>query len=684
MTADASPSSTPTVAILRPASERPSWHRVLLRVAVVTTVSAGSLWVLAWLLDGLSIDTPADALLAGLVVGLVNAVIWPALAVIIVPLSVLTLGIGAIVLDALVVTLVLDEMPGVALEGFWTGIVVVVGVAAISTLVSAALAIDDEAWFDQTMARRARRRGEENDVPGIVFLQVDGLARSVLERALRSGEVPTLRRWLVDGRYRLVGWETGWSSQTGVSQCGILHGSVVDMPAFRWVDKVTGKVVVSNRPASAAAIESSHSDGQGLLAHHGSSYGNLFSGDAGRSALTMSNVGTTKEGRVGSGYVGYFSRPEQAMRTLIAVVADIGRERRAARDQRRRGVEPRVRRGWAYALLRAFTTVVSRDVCVAGVLNDVFEGRAAIYVDLLGYDEVSHHSGPERSDTMAVLRDLDRQIGRIDRALRLAPRPYHLVILSDHGQTQGATFAERTGETLAGLVGRLCGDATSGDPDAERGRTESTAWLRRARGDDEELSTPAASSAPVVLASGNLGLVTLPGEPRRLARSEIEARHPQLIPGLVSHPEIGFVLVATDTGDSVVIGPEGHCCLSDGAVVGVDPLAPFGPRAIEQVRQVDSFANVADLMVNSRYDAELDEVAAFEDQVGSHGGLGGPQTHPFLMFPVGLSAPTEPIFTSVGLHRVLKTWLAEVGQPVTLPWRAEAAAHDLRSHDALG
>ena len=501
-----------------------------------------------------------------------------------------------------------------------------------------------------------------------MFVQIDGLARPVLDRALRSGDLPTLRRWLVEGRYELVGWETGWSSQTGVSQCGILHGSVVDMPAFRWVDKTTGTIVVSNRPASAAAIEARHSDGQGLLAHDGSSYGNLFSGDAERAVLTMSNVAKKKEGRVGAGYVGYFSRPQQAVRTLIAVVVEIVRERVAARDQRRRGVEPRVRRGWTYALLRSFTTVVSRDVCVAGVLNDVGEGRSAIYVDLLGYDEVSHHSGPERSDTLAVLRDLDRQIGRIERAFRWAPRPYHLVVLSDHGQTQGATFAERTGETLADLVGRLCGAAASGDPDAEAGRTESTAWLRQARGDDDELSAPAESVAPIVLASGNLGLVTLPGDDRRLTREEIDARHPSLIPGLLASPEVGFVLVATASGGSLVLGPDGSLALDTGEVVGSDPLAPFGPRTVEQVRQVDGFTTVADLMVNSRYDPDLDEVAAFEDQVGSHGGLGGPQTHPFLMYPVELSAPQEPIFTSVGMHRVLKAWLAEVGQPVTTSW----------------
>jgi hypothetical protein len=313
---------------------------------------------------------------------------------------------------------------------------------------------------------------------------------------------------------------------------------------------------------------------------------------------------------------------------------------------------------------------------VNGVLNDIAEGRSAIYVDLLGYDEVSHHSGPERSDTIAVLRDLDHQIGRIERAIRWAPRPYHLVVLSDHGQTQGATFEERSGDTLAGLVGRLCGVATTGDPDADAGHTESTAWLRTARGRNDELPAPdpSSSDAPVVLASGNLGLVSFPGEPGRLTREEIDARHPDLIPGLLEDPDIGFVLVAREAGGSVVLGRNGSLELSDGAVTGQDPLAPFGPHAIAQVREVDAYTTVADLMINSRVDPDLDEVAAFEDQVGSHGGLGGPQTHPFLLYPVQLSEPPEHIFTSVGMHRVLKTWLAEAGQPVTTPWTAAPPA----------
>ena len=272
-----------TPRIVRSAELRPSWRQVAWRSLVVTLITAVALWFLAAILDGFTIDTVAHGLLAGFVVGIANAVIWPALAFLIVPLSVLTLGLGAIILNAVFVAWVLELLPGVEVDGLWTSLLIVVGLVVLTAGVSTLLALDDDAWFDRRASRLARKRSrgaDVTDVPGVVFVQFDGVAHDVLRRALRSGDVPNLHRWLRDGSHRLVGWETGWSSQTGVSQCGILHGSTGDMPAFRWLDKSTGEIVVSNHPKSAAAIERAHSDGNGLLAHHGSSYGNLFSGDA--------------------------------------------------------------------------------------------------------------------------------------------------------------------------------------------------------------------------------------------------------------------------------------------------------------------------------------------------------------------------------------------------------------------
>jgi uncharacterized membrane protein YvlD (DUF360 family) len=656
--------TTETNGVLRPAVQRPSLGQVIRRSIATVLVVTIALLVASWILDGFEIDTFGHALLAGVIVGVVDALVWPAFAFLLVPLSVYTLGLANLAVNALVTWAVLDQVPGVELDGFWTALLVALITTAVATLLSSALALDDDSWYDQRIARRRRRRRGTtlSDVPGVVFVQIDGLSEDALRFALASGDAPTLHRWLGDGTHRRTGWQTEWSSQTGVSQCGILHGSTIDMPAFRWVVKSTGELVVSNHPKSALEIERRHSDGQGLLAHNGSSYANLFTGDAERAVLTMSVAGRRKENKLGAGYAQYFSRPSNAVRTLNSTIAELFRERRAARDQIRRGVEPRVSRNWTYALLRAFTTIISRDVCVNGVLNDMAEGRDAIYIDFLGYDEVSHHSGPLREDTLRVLRDIDRQIARFERAVPFAPRPYRIVVLSDHGQTQGATFEERFDESLAALVGRLCGSVVDVDDDSDAGRTESSAWLRSARDDEHELQR--SETEPMVLASGNLGLVYLPDHDRRMTLEEIDDRYPNLVAGLVAHPGIGFVLVQTAAAGPVVISATGRRVVETGDVEGDDPLAPFGPEAVAMVARAAGYPTAGDVMVNSMYDAERDEVAAFEHQVSSHGGLGGPQTRPFVIYPADVSDPTEPIEGPSALHRVLKGWMRELGQPV--------------------
>ena len=99
--------------LLRPAEDRPSLRQVLWRGAVVTVITALMLWFFAAILAGFSIDTRLHALLAGFVIGIANAFIWPALAFLIVPISVLTLGLGAIALNAVFVLWLLELIPGV-------------------------------------------------------------------------------------------------------------------------------------------------------------------------------------------------------------------------------------------------------------------------------------------------------------------------------------------------------------------------------------------------------------------------------------------------------------------------------------------------------------------------------------------------------------------------------------------
>jgi Type I phosphodiesterase / nucleotide pyrophosphatase len=310
-------------------------------------------------------------------------------------------------------------------------------------------------------------------------------------------------------------------------------------------------------------------------------------------------------------------------------------------------------------------------------------GRPVVYATFSSYDEVAHHSGLERVDTLEALRKLDEQIGRIDRARPYAPRPYELIVLSDHGQTQGATFKQRNGYSLEELVQR---SLTSGEVEGYAGGDEQHALVGLAV--DEAAGTARKSKHAksyvgdkhvVVLGSGNLGLVYLMEEPRRLLQEEIDERHPLLLPALCEHPHVGWVLVRSQRQGPVVLGPRGARHLADGTVEGQDPLALFPARAAQHLLRTDGFPHVADIMIGSFYDPVLEEGCAFEELIAFHGGIGGPQTRPFILYPSEFPAPTEAIVGAAAVHRVLLDWRKAVqrveGPPApATPEPREAAA----------
>ncbi len=160
------------------------------------------------------------------------------------------------------------------------------------------------------------------------------------------------------------------------------------------------------------------------------------------------------ERRANPGYRAFFANGFNVTRSLVLFAWEVMLEWTAALRAIRRDVQPRGHRGGVYPFLRGAMCVVVRDLIVYGVLTDMMRGRPAVYATFSSYDEVAHHSGLERADTLEALRKLDQQFGRIDRARRYAPRPYEIVVLSDHGQTQGATFKQRNGYGLDQLVER--------------------------------------------------------------------------------------------------------------------------------------------------------------------------------------------------------------------------------------
>jgi hypothetical protein len=531
----------------------------------------------------------------------------------------------------------------------------------------------------------------------VVFLEIDSLAHEVVVRAVRDGNMPMVARWLREGSHHLIGWETDWSSQTGACQAGLLHGNSDDWPAFRWWEKEHKRPIVTNHPRDAAELERRHSNGRGLLYEDGASRANILSGDAEHSLLTMSTVlRRDRPGRIGQDYFAYFANPYNVTRTVVFALADIAQELYYAAQQRRRDIRPRIKRTLTYALMRSWATVVQRDLQVAAIIGDLYAGRPVAYTTFLAYDEVAHHSGIERPDALSTLRRIDRQFARIEHAAQEAPRPYHLVVLSDHGQSQGATFLDRYGTSLEDLVREACaaesvhvdGGGTNeaagylgaslteaGSADNVVGRSiraatkgkrvdgavqlgeksrEETARLREEAQTDQlpELS---------VMASGCLGLISFPREPGRLTLERIERLYPKLVPALRDHPGIGVMLVRSERHGAVAIGAHGTHYLDEERVEGEDPLAPFGPNATRHVKRTDGYEHVADIMINSTYYADMDEVAAFEELVGSHGGRGGSQSFPFVVVPAGWRLPEQAIVGPDHMHRQMRRWLADLG-----------------------
>ncbi|MEJ7772869.1 MAG: alkaline phosphatase family protein [Geodermatophilaceae bacterium] len=635
----------------------------MLLVWLAATVT---LLVLDDLMAGFALESRWLALLIALCLGLLYALVWPLIMRVALGFTVVTLGLGGFLLSGLLVLAVFLAVPGAQIRGLPTAVLIASWLTVSTGFVSGLLSVDEDELFFRRAARRIRRRRAEvaqEPTPGMIYLQIDGLGYDVMRRALRDGNVPNLARWVRSGSHRISVWHTDWSSQTGASVAGILHGSNAGILGFRWYDKPTGRLIAMSRPSDAADIERRHSNGRGLLSGGGAAHGNLFTGDATHISLTMS-APIRRRGRLGAGYYAYFANPINAGRTAAMYLVEVAREVVAASRQRRNDVWPRVSRGGIYPFIRPATTVISRDVITAAISEDMIAGRPAVYADFLGYDEVGHHSGIERYDVLEVLRRIDQQIGRLARVSELAPRPYHFVILSDHGLTQGPSFTDRFGYPFDSFVRAAAQASPYAQPQPGAGRGNRIARRRnehssssqvRAAGGQQQIS----HEDITIVYSGHLATVALMQIEGRATVEDIDALYPHLLSRLRQHPGVGYLLVTSHANGGMVLGRNGSHRLETGEVTGVDPLANYGPHAREQVSRTDSFDNCADITVNSAYDPHTDEASAFEMHVASHGALGGPQSQGFVLYPSDFSPPPEAIVGAESLHRVLRDWRAD-------------------------
>jgi uncharacterized membrane protein YvlD (DUF360 family) len=676
--------------------------RTLITTLLLILSNIAAIYLVDYISNDFAIGSWYNAIIIVMAVAIANALLWPIFRRFLMKIIIFTFGIGSLFINSIIFYISSYFIPGVSV-GIYGALQVPIVMAIFTTFI---VNITNTNYYDnyiKTILNYALKQKTpyKKRYPGVLMLEIDGLSINILKKAIDKGVMPNIKKFL-DETHTLKGWETDLSSQTGASQAGILHGTNENIVAYRWVEKENdNRIVVSGKLSDAPEIENKISDGEGLLVN-GISIANMFSGDSEIPTLTSSKLGGLSK-LYNKTLNAVFLDAYNFQRLFILFLWDIILELKSQAEHKLKNIEPRLRRNIVYATVRAGANVVLREVTTDVLISEILTGNIdTAYATYMGYDEIAHHSGVQDNDVWGALKKIDLQFSKLNSAIEMSDRDYKIVILSDHGQSKGATFKQRYGITLGNYVRRLLPDdlkvyKTEYNIDHFRDAVipenkqiklikdkmenirddlfedmkslkdrreevekrnpaiifENNKYINiRNKYDNsldyiqdyesvEQSTKKAKDSELIVLGSGNLGLIYLTQWKQRLNYEELVMLFPDLIPGLVKHSGIGFILVNSISNGGMVIGENGIYYLENDEIVGENPLTDFGKNAAMHLKRQNNFENMPDILVNSFYDSENDEVCAFEELIGSHGGLGGDQTKPFILYPCEWSDPEE-------------------------------------------
>ena len=653
----------------------------IVRFFVIWFVNALAILLTIWILPGISyVAAPDTSLLimataGAFILGVVNFVIRPILLLLAVPLGGAFIFLLGLFANAIALMITSNLFASFQIDSWGWAFLGSLVFSAFNMIITNILTIEDEDSFYQRLIERLAKRRmyalEDTPGRGLVMLEIDGLSYHHIKKAIADGWMPNVKQMIDEDGYSLARVDCGLPSQTSACQSGIMFGDNYDIPAFRWFDKDQNKLMVSSKDAN--EINARYAKGNGLM-REGTSINNMMNGDAAKSMLTLAGIRTDdpeeKKQRARDIYL-LMLDPFFLTRTIILFFWDAIVELFQGFRQQIKKEQPRLNRlHKAYPVLRAACTVFMRDISANLAKIEIIRGSPSIYVTWPGYDEVAHHSGPWTRDAFGALKQYDEVIGNIRRTIQeKAPRPYELVILSDHGQSFGATFLQRYGYELKEFIekqlpeGARAVQVSGGDDGTpamgamadelentqEQGvggtigntMTKGAANLLNKGANIRYTEVNAIEPANVtVCGSGNLAQVYFDLYPRKVTLTEFNAAYPGMVDAVVGHEGVGFVVTYDDDQSPIVLGKKGQRNLQTGVVNGEDPLDAYGNGDFRagQVKRVADFPHTGDLMVMSTLYSD-GTVAAMEELIGNHGGLGGEQTDAFILHSMDMPVP---------------------------------------------
>jgi hypothetical protein len=523
------------------------------------------------------------------------------------------------------------------------------------------MSLDDLVLALQRLVDRLIRRARLGAAPvagqrRLLIVQIDGLARSVLEQGLAEGRMPFVRRLLHRGA-RLVPMFVGMPSSTPAFQMAALYGVHPDIPGFHYHDKRRREDVYFPRAGDAAFIERTQAAGRRGILDGGASYGCVFTGGA---AENLFNFATLKR-PTGSGLLRTLSALTVIAWVAVKSLVLTGIELSRALLRLLADPVAEWRRGWKWLLIKIGLSVWVRQLFTMSVARDVYAGVPAIYVNYLDYDVFAHAYGPRHQRALRSLRRIDRSIEAIWRVCRRVPEHrYDIYILSDHGQAHCTPFTELTGGRRIErflfeefFTPRGGHEVSSRHPEGRRRLVGGIKAFRtgRAPGFFQRFFNYLEEDFPWVLgevrearerdgvrviAAGPNAFVYFVDTDTALSIERIEERWPGLAKELSRHPGMGYVLARTAAG--------GVACFSRGKRHGltVDEPGPFAPRSdaalvVSAIHDLMAMPSAGDLVLYG-IDAPHGHVS-YVGESGAHAGPSPEELHAFVVAPAASTLP---------------------------------------------
>jgi hypothetical protein len=446
-----------------------------------------------------------------------------------------------------------------------------------------------------------------------LIIQIDGLSRARLDRALAGGSLRGVRGLLASGRLARRDLSVGLPSSTPAFQAAIMYGGRPDIPGFHFYDKRARRELHFPKRGVADLVERRHADGRAGILEGGSCYGCVFTGGAADSLWTFARL--KRLARAGRGVrraalsallLGWVALKCLGL-TAVTLARFVGRTVLALASGR-----AELRWSIEALLLDVGVSIWARQLFTLLVSADLYRGVPAIYVNFIDYDVFAHAYGPSDRLAFRALRRVDRSILQLARIVRRLPElGYDLYVLSDHGQAATRPFGRVAGGASLEAVVRI---ALGGEVPALR-----------------------------VIAAGPNAFVYFTDRPEPVPASEIEARHPRAMARLSQHPGIGLVLAR---------GARGPECWYRGHRVSLagrpDPAArdPFAGRrdrdvVVAGLRDLMAMPSAGDLVLYGT--GAPGGAVSFVDERGAHAGPSEEELHAFILHEPAARLPAEAL-----------------------------------------